>query len=53
MNEKKRNEPVELTRAFALAKPEEYQDLRAFYQKVAAADQAQLVLSLDSPAKSN
>jgi hypothetical protein len=34
-----------LTRAFTLAKPEEYQDLRGFYQKVAAADQGQLVLT--------
>jgi hypothetical protein len=31
--------------AFSSAKPEEYQDLRGFYQKVAAADQAQLVLA--------
>jgi hypothetical protein len=35
--------------AFTLAKPEEYQDLRGFYQKVAAADQEQLVLTT-SPA---
>ena len=34
-----------LSRAFSTAKPEEYQDLRSFYQKVAAADQAQLVLA--------
>ncbi|MGA2887676.1 MAG: DUF3857 domain-containing protein [Terracidiphilus sp.] len=34
-----------LARAFTLAKPEEYQDLRGFYQKVATADQAQLVLT--------
>ena len=34
-----------LARAFAEAKPEEYQDLRGFYQKVAAADQQQLVLA--------
>jgi len=34
-----------LSRAFSFAKPEEYQDLRGFYQKVAAADQAQLVLA--------
>jgi len=34
-----------LTRAFTIVKPEEYQDLRGFYQKVAAADQAQLVLT--------
>jgi hypothetical protein len=34
-----------LTRAFTMVKPEEYQDLRGFYQKVAAADQEQLVLT--------
>jgi hypothetical protein len=34
-----------LARAFTTAKPEEYQDLRGFYQKIAAADQAQLVLA--------
>ncbi|MDR3746536.1 MAG: transglutaminase domain-containing protein, partial [Acidobacteriota bacterium] len=34
-----------LLRGFAQAKPEEYQDLRGFYQKVAAADQQQLVLA--------
>jgi hypothetical protein len=39
-----------LARAFTLAKPEEYQDLRAFYQKVAAADQQQLVLAAAPPA---
>jgi transglutaminase-like putative cysteine protease len=38
-----------LSVAFTLAKPEEYQDLRGFYQKVAAADQEQLVLTA-SPA---
>jgi hypothetical protein len=38
-----------LSVAFTLAKPEEYQDLRGFYQKVAAADQEQLVLTT-SPA---
>jgi hypothetical protein len=32
-------------RSFTTARPEEYQDLRGFYQKVAAADQAQLVLA--------
>jgi hypothetical protein len=35
-----------LARAFSEAKPEEYQDLRGFYQKVAAAEQAQLVLKI-------
>jgi hypothetical protein len=34
-----------LSRALTLAKPDEYQDLRGFYQKVAAADQEQIVLS--------
>lgn len=34
-----------LARAFTQAKPEEYQELRGFYQKVAAADQQQLVLA--------
>lgn len=35
----------QFVRAFSLAKPEESQDLRGFYQKVAAADQQQLVLT--------
>ena len=39
-----------LARAFTFAKPEEYNDLRGFYQKVAAADQAQLVLTKSAPA---
>ena len=39
-----------LARAFTEAKPEEYQDLRGFYQKVAAADQQQLVLTTSSAA---
>ncbi|MGO9316449.1 MAG: DUF3857 domain-containing transglutaminase family protein [Terracidiphilus sp.] len=39
-----------LASAFTFAKPEEYQDLRGFYQKVAAADQAQLVLAKTPPA---
>jgi hypothetical protein len=34
-----------LARAFTLAKPEEYQDLRNFYLKASATDQQQLVLS--------
>ena len=34
-----------LARAFTVAQPAEYQDLRGFYQKLAAADQAQLVLA--------
>jgi len=40
-----------LARAFSQAKPEEYQDLRGFYQKIAAADQQQLVLA--APAASS
>ena len=39
----------QIIRAFAVAKPEEYQDLRGFYQKVAAADQQQLVLTTQAP----
>jgi Domain of Unknown Function with PDB structure (DUF3857)/Transglutaminase-like superfamily len=39
-----------IARAFTQAKPEEYQDLRGFYQKVAAADQQQLVLTTQAPA---
>jgi len=39
-----------LSRAFTFAKAEEYQDLRGFYQKVAAADQEQLVLTTAAPA---
>ena len=42
-----------LARAFTFAKPEEYQDLRGFYQKVAANDQQQLVLTATQPAKGN
>jgi hypothetical protein len=42
-----------IARAFTLAKPEEYQDLRGFYQKVAAADQQQLVLTATPAAKGN
>ena len=43
----------QLSRAFTVLKPEEYQDLRAFYQKVAAADQQQLVLTAPPAAKGN
>jgi hypothetical protein len=42
-----------LARAFTEVKPEEYQDLRGFYQKVAAADQGQLVLDLPTGSKGN
>jgi len=38
---------------FTILDPKEYQDLRAFYQKVAAADQQQLVLTRVEPAKGN
>jgi hypothetical protein len=40
-------------RAFALASADEYQDLRSFYQKMAAADQEQLVLSSAETGKGN
>jgi hypothetical protein len=42
-----------ISRAFTFAKPDEYQDLRGFYQKVAAADQQQLVLISSPVAKGN
>jgi hypothetical protein len=42
-----------LSRAFTLAKPEEYQDLRGFYRKVTSSDQQQLVLTRATPAKGN
>jgi hypothetical protein len=40
-------------RAFTVVEPKEYQDLRGFYQKVAAADQQQLVLTASPTAKGN
>jgi hypothetical protein len=40
-------------RAFTVIEPKEYQDLRGFYQKVAAADQQQLVLTLSPAPKGN
>ena len=43
----------QLSRAFTIANPEEYQDLRGFYRKVAAADQQQLVLTASPSAKGN
>jgi hypothetical protein len=43
----------QLSRAFTIAKPEEYNDLRAFYQKVSAADQQQLVLTASPATKGN
>jgi hypothetical protein len=42
-----------LSRAFTVAKPDEYKDLRDFYRKVAIADQQQLVLTRASAAKGN
>jgi hypothetical protein len=42
-----------LSRAFTFAKPEEYNDLRAFYLKIAAADQQQLVLTRAPAGKGN
>ena len=57
---KSRNDPGQITvarqlvRGFTIVKPEEYQDLRGFYQKVAAADQQQLILTTNpAPAKGN
>jgi hypothetical protein len=43
----------QLARALTFAAPEEYQDLRGFYQKVAAADQQQIVLTAAAAAKGN
>ena len=40
-----------VARAFTLVKPEEYQDLRGFYQKVATSDQEQLVLRAGTDGK--
>lgn len=40
----------QLSVAFTFSKPDEYQDLRGFYQKVAAADQEQLVLTTSAAA---
>jgi hypothetical protein len=42
-----------LERTFTLLKPEQYQDLRAFYQKVDANDQQQLVLAINPERKGN
>jgi hypothetical protein len=43
----------QFSRAFTFVKPEEYQELRGFYQKIAAADQQQLVLIESSTGKGN
>jgi hypothetical protein len=42
-----------LARAFTILQPDEYTQLRDFYQKVAAADQQQLVLHATDAAKGN
>ena len=43
----------QLRRAFTFVKADEYQDLRGFYQKVAAVDQQQLVLTRSQAVKGN
>jgi hypothetical protein len=40
-------------RGFAILDPKEYKDLHDFYQKLATADQQQLVLTRATPAKGN
>jgi len=51
LNVKVASEPGKVTvfrsfaRGFTFLKPEQYQELRGFYQKVAASDQQQLVLA--------
>ena len=42
-----------LARAFTFLKPDQYQDLRAFYQKVDANDQEQVVLAIGAEPKGN
>jgi hypothetical protein len=42
-----------LAKNFALLDPKEYKDLRDFYQKIATADQQQLVLTLAAPQSGN
>jgi hypothetical protein len=42
-----------LARGFVILMPNEYKDLRDFYQKVAASDQQQLVLTASQAAKGN
>jgi hypothetical protein len=41
----------ELVRGFDMAKPDEYQDLRGFYQKVATGDEQEIVLRATPPVK--
>ena len=43
----------QFSRGFTIVKPEEYRDLRDFYQKVAATDQQQLVLTASPSRKGN
>jgi len=43
----------QLSRAFTFATAAEYQDLRGFYQKIAAADQQQVVLTRSATEKGN
>jgi hypothetical protein len=43
----------QFVRGFTSVKAAEYDDLRAFYQKVATSDQQQLVLTTSPPAKGN
>jgi hypothetical protein len=43
----------QLARAFTFAKPEEYQELRGYYQKIDAVDQQQLVLTAPPATKGN
>jgi hypothetical protein len=56
---KARNDPGQIAvarqfaRGFTVVKAEEYQDLRGFYQKVAAADQQQLILTSTPVAQGN
>lgn len=42
-----------LARAFTFLKPDQYQDLRSFYQKVDANDQEQVVLTIGAEQKGN
>jgi len=59
LNVKVTNEPGKITvlrsfaRGFTFLKPEQYQDLRGFYQKVAASDQQQLVLDFAPEQRGN
>jgi hypothetical protein len=56
---KSKTDPGQITiarlfsRAFTLVKPDQYKDLRGFYQKLAAADQQQVVLTRAAAGKGN